>query len=99
MVARRKIKRENGDATSDGCPLDSLKRLHKRYLYRDLLIDALYFRDPSDSHGISTMSLPLSLPHCIPLRISTPLPLARTCFSRESGVFRLGSDTWISHDL
>lgn len=37
------------------------------YLYRDLLIDALYFRDPSDSHGISTMFLFLSLSPSLPL--------------------------------
>lgn len=46
---------------------ESFKRLHKRYLYRDLLIDALYFRDPSDSHGISTMFLPLPLLYSLPL--------------------------------
>lgn len=41
------------------------------YLYRDLLIDALYFRDPSDSHGISTMFLSLSLPRR-PCILSSP---------------------------
>lgn len=47
------------------------------YLHRDLLIDALYFRDPSDSHGISTMFLPPSPSPSLPLY---PILSASTLF-------------------
>ena len=64
------------------------------YLYRDLLIDALYFRDPSDSHGISTMFLSLSLSPSLslvalvsyPPRVYPLSPRAYLFLSRVGGI-------------
>lgn len=73
---QREIKQENrDDATSDRCPLDSSKRLHKllspsRFIDRCTLL-------PSDSHGISTMFLPPSPSPSLPLY---PILSASTLF-------------------
>ena len=98
--------RDTDDATSERCPLDSLKRLHKllslsRFIDRCTLLP-WPIRFTWDFNDVSlSLSLPLSpsSPLYPILPVSTLFPLARTCFSHESGVFRLGSDTWISHDL